>query len=184
LLYAKSKAEEAQRLGEGASKVCSSVKARLAEVNDEILSIKQDLIAADRVRDLNMLMDKYNEVEGYLMKCNCSAAQSSLDELIAMLDKIKEELAAGFAPVKETTGDFKNYTVKRGDCLWRISKREYLNPFMWPLIYWANKASIKDPDLIFPGQIFKIRQDYKEGEKSKAIDFSKHRGPWSLFDGK
>jgi len=52
--------------------------------------------------------------------------------------------------------------------LWRISEKEYLNPFMWPLIYWANKGQIKDPDLIFPGQVFKIKQDYSAQEKNKG----------------
>jgi len=59
-----------------------------------------------------------------------------------------------------------------------------MNPFMWPLIYWANKEQIKDPDLIFPGQIFKIRKYFEDAEKAKADHFSRTRGPWSLFDGK
>ncbi|PLX65704.1 MAG: peptidoglycan-binding protein [Denitrovibrio sp.] len=76
------------------------------------------------------------------------------------------------------------YTVVKGDNLWNISKSKYMNPFMWPLIYWANKDQIKDPDLIFPKQVFKIRKYFEDDEKSKATNFAKTRGPWSLFDGK
>ncbi|MCS7231147.1 MAG: LysM peptidoglycan-binding domain-containing protein [Elusimicrobiota bacterium] len=46
------------------------------------------------------------------------------------------------------------YTVVKGDCLWNIAKRFYHNPFLWKKIYEVNKHQIKDPDLIYPGQIF------------------------------
>ena len=78
------------------------------------------------------------------------------------------------------------HVVKKGECLWIISsyKEIYNDPFMWPLIYWANKNKIHDPDLIFPKQVFKIPRDYTEKEKREAIHFAKTRGPWSLWDGK
>ena len=44
------------------------------------------------------------------------------------------------------------YNRKNKDCLWRIAAHEYGNARLWPLIYVANKDTIKDPDLIFPGQ--------------------------------
>jgi len=61
-----------------------------------------------------------------------------------------------------------NYTVVRGDCLWNIAKKKehYANPFAWPVIYKANRDQIKNPDLIFPKQIFKI-PNLTEEEKSK-----------------
>ncbi|GAB6283547.1 MAG: hypothetical protein STSR0008_23230 [Ignavibacterium sp.] len=50
------------------------------------------------------------------------------------------------------------YTVVRGDCLWNIAKKQefYGNGFAWPKIYQANRDQIKDPDLIYPQQEFKI----------------------------
>lgn len=50
------------------------------------------------------------------------------------------------------------YTVVRGDCLWNIAKKKehYDNPFAWPKIYQANRDQIKNPDLIYPNQVFKI----------------------------
>ncbi len=78
------------------------------------------------------------------------------------------------------------YKVKKGECLWKISsyKEIYNDPFMWPLIYRANKDKIKDPDLIYPGQVFNIDRMYTESQKNSAIHFAKTRGKWSLFDGK
>lgn len=60
------------------------------------------------------------------------------------------------------------YTVKRGDHLWGIArmKEHYGNPFAWPKIYQANRDQIKDPDLIYPKQIFKI-PNLTEEEKAK-----------------
>ena len=41
---------------------------------------------------------------------------------------------------------------KEGDCLWNIAEIIYNDPFMWKIIYNANKNIIKNPDLIYPGQ--------------------------------
>jgi len=51
-----------------------------------------------------------------------------------------------------------NYTVERGDSLWRISGMEkiYNNSTFWPIVYDANGDQINNPDLIFPGQTFSI----------------------------
>lgn len=50
------------------------------------------------------------------------------------------------------------YTVVKGDHLWGIAKKKehYANPFAWPMIYKANRDQIKNPDLIYPKQLFKI----------------------------
>lgn len=48
------------------------------------------------------------------------------------------------------------YNPRDRDCLWKISQRTYGNPRLWPLIYVANKDKIRDPDLIFPGQVLAI----------------------------
>ena len=50
----------------------------------------------------------------------------------------------------------KTYTVVAGDTLSKIAKREYGDASKWHAIYEANKDTIKNPDLIYPGQTFKI----------------------------
>ena len=51
-----------------------------------------------------------------------------------------------------------SYTVVKGDCLWNIAKKKehYGNGFAWPVIYKANRDKIKNPDLIYPDQVFSI----------------------------
>ncbi|RNL62682.1 LysM peptidoglycan-binding domain-containing protein [Nocardioides marmoriginsengisoli] len=43
-------------------------------------------------------------------------------------------------------------TVERGDTLWGLSEEAYGDGKDWPKIFEANRATIEDPDLIFPGQ--------------------------------
>ena len=45
-------------------------------------------------------------------------------------------------------------TVVRGDSLWRISKKTYGSGFRYLAIHQANKEQIRNPDLIYPGQVF------------------------------
>lgn len=81
-----------------------------------------------------------------------------------------------------------NHIVIKGESLWWIAeyKQIYDDPFQWPTIYKANRGRIKDPDLIFPDQDFKIPRtpDLTEEMKKEAIKFAKNRGAWSLHDGK
>jgi LysM repeat protein len=50
----------------------------------------------------------------------------------------------------------KTYTVKSGDCLWNIAKKYYGNGAQYTKIYNANKGKIKNPNLIYPGQVLTI----------------------------
>lgn len=50
----------------------------------------------------------------------------------------------------------KTYTVKKGDTLWGIAKKYYGNGAKYLTIYNANKGKIKNPNLIYVGQVFTI----------------------------
>lgn len=107
------------------------------------------------------------------------AGKGKLNVATGATDEFKSALAAAV-----TAGTMKEYTVAKGDNLWDISKDTYNNPFLWPMVYWANKPKIKDPDLIYPGQKLDVMTEAPEKEKVRAKYFAKNRGPWSLFDGK
>lgn len=47
------------------------------------------------------------------------------------------------------------HTVKKGDTLWDLSGEYLENPFNWPDLWKAN-PQVKDPDLIYPGEILVI----------------------------
>jgi len=46
--------------------------------------------------------------------------------------------------------------VQPGNSLWRLATRTYGSGFQYTTIYEANLDQIKDPDLIYPGQVFAI----------------------------
>lgn len=54
--------------------------------------------------------------------------------------------------------------IRRGDNLWRISRRIYGHGIRYSTIYLANQEQISDPDRIWPGQIFKVPEKSSEGE--------------------
>ncbi|MFN4090380.1 MAG: LysM peptidoglycan-binding domain-containing protein [Alphaproteobacteria bacterium] len=46
--------------------------------------------------------------------------------------------------------------VQPGNSLWRIARRTYGQGTRYTVIYEANRPQIRDPNLIFPGQIFSL----------------------------
>ena len=54
--------------------------------------------------------------------------------------------------------------IRRGDSLWRISRRVYGRGVRYSTIYLANQTQIEDPDRIWPGQVFKVPEKSADGE--------------------
>jgi nucleoid-associated protein YgaU len=52
--------------------------------------------------------------------------------------------------------DGRRLIVVRGDNLWNIARAHYGTGFHHTVIYGANKDQIRDPDLIYPGQVFSL----------------------------
>lgn len=66
-------------------------------------------------------------------------------------------ILSGFVQGQQgAVGQERTHEVIRGETLWALAERYLENPFRWPLIFDANQAVIRNPHLIFPGQIFVI----------------------------
>jgi cell division protein FtsB len=104
---------------------------------------------ADRQQDLNALK------------------QNKISALPEFFDKVHNQMQRSLDAWVEEPQEI-NYTVVRGDHLWKIAgmQNHYGNSFAWPVIYQANRDQIKDPDLIYPKQTFKIPK-LTEEEKAK-----------------
>jgi hypothetical protein len=50
----------------------------------------------------------------------------------------------------------KQHTVRRGDTLWDLSSSYLGNPFLWPMIYEANRGVVEDPHWIYPLEVLNI----------------------------
>jgi nucleoid-associated protein YgaU len=69
------------------------------------------------------------------------------------------------ARATETTGNVNgSVIIRRGDTLWRISRRVYGQGMRYSAIYLANQNQIKDPDRIWPGQVFRVPEETAEGD--------------------
>lgn len=55
---------------------------------------------------------------------------------------------------KEPEAQF--HTVAKSDTLGKIAKQYYGNAMKYPVIFEANKPMLKDPNLIYPGQVLRI----------------------------
>ena len=110
--------------------------------------------------------------------------QDEVRDALSRIDELSDSRAARHPQAREILNDlrrlrrrlenalenaqpaFDSYSVVRGDYLWRISRKPdvYNDPFQWIRIYTKNRDVIKDPDLIYPGQEFKIFHDVLENE--------------------
>ncbi|WP_425044179.1 LysM peptidoglycan-binding domain-containing protein [Primorskyibacter sp. S87] len=60
------------------------------------------------------------------------------------------------AQVETETPLIRAVTVQKGDTLWAISRDRYGEGLLYVRLFEANKGNIRDPDLIYPGQVFTI----------------------------
>ena len=71
----------------------------------------------------------------------------------------KVATATETAPETATPAASVTVTVQPGFTLWGIAKRQLGQGIMYVQVYEANKDKIKDPDLIYPGQVFTLPQN-------------------------
>ncbi len=117
---------------------------------------RREAAAQSQINDLDQqiadLQRQISDVDNQIssVRQDISGLNQQVSSTQSELTQVKEIL--------ETVRFPEMYTVIRGDCLWNIAKKDYIynDPFQWPRIYEANKDKIKDPDLIYPKQEFRI----------------------------
>jgi LysM repeat protein len=68
----------------------------------------------------------------------------------------REEAAVLAAASTGQEGPAKAITVQTGDTLWAIARDRYGEGVLYVKVFEANRTSIRDPDLIYPGQVFDL----------------------------
>ncbi|MEP2953116.1 MAG: LysM peptidoglycan-binding domain-containing protein [Sulfitobacter sp.] len=63
------------------------------------------------------------------------------------------------AATEGLSGPLSAVTVQKGDTLWAISRERYGDPLLYVKVFEANSGNIRDPDLIYPGQVFDLPEE-------------------------
>ncbi len=99
----------------------------------------------DELDDLQSRLDALKESAFGQMAENARL----IEEIQSLINQAREKGEGATPPT---------YTVMRGDYLWKIAAKDdiYGDAYAWMRIYTANRNQIKDPDLIYPDQVFSI----------------------------
>ena len=96
---------------------------------------------------------------------NISAVASDTEGQTAASPDVHGEAAA---PLQKVEG---SVIIRRGDNLWTISKRTYGKGTRYTTIYLANRDQIRNPDLIWPGQVFNMpKEPLGEDEVKRQLE--------------
>ncbi len=147
---------------------CGKKVARQADVSaGDYYNEEEFNTLSDEQRD-QYCADLADELEGLgaaTAKAEDDADNADLDGLRSQLRDLQGQYNSQADHVQQIRSEIeyfeglpKDYTVIKGDCLWNISGFEaiYADPVQWPRIFRANTDQIKDPDLIYPDQVFAI----------------------------
>ena len=121
--------------------------------------------------------------------------QARLNELkkskIALLTEMQDLIAVIEGKITQLRGRmpaavYTEYNVAKGDYLWKISGKKdiYADPYQWMRLYSYNRDQIKDPDLIYPNQVFKVQREVGPDEYlvAKGDSFRKIAGALGMGD--
>ncbi len=143
-----------KKAGEG---IFKSSATRAAEAAEELEERRQQLknVVTNLhlpIKDLDIELNDdvvtvYGQTESQADKEKVILALGNVEGIATVDDRISVVIPAPEAVF---------YEVKKGDTLSKIAKAHYGNAMKYPVIFEANKPMLKDPDLIYPGQVLRI----------------------------
>lgn len=77
------------------------------------------------------------------------------------------------APLTQSSSN--SVIIRRGDTLWQIARRAYGQGVRYTTIYLANEEQIANPDVIQPGQIFGVPEEFRPDSEELHRERMQHR---------
>lgn len=188
-----------------------ALKAEIVSLGEQILAVKAETLALLGVTEgdvgaylaeLSGLLDALNQLAGLApeelyqhrdeMDMHAENFAGLKSNPMAVLDKsvvVIKNIDRVFDTIDSIMPKpfFDLYSVVKNDNLWRISGKEdiYSDPYQWMKIYSANRDQIKDANLIFPDQEFKIprrlednQHEVAKGEHLTFVSESRYGNPF------
>ncbi|HET9886231.1 MAG TPA: LysM peptidoglycan-binding domain-containing protein [bacterium] len=144
---------------------CGGTASKLAEPKSYDVS-KGDYLTEKEYKDLSK-----DEAQAYceqlaqeidIQNDNASVAQSDLADIQSEIESLKTQMANLSKPPPQEeeappSGELAKHTVVSGDWLSKLARTYYDGNWRaWTKIYEANRDQIKNPNLIYPRQVFSI----------------------------
>lgn len=166
------------------------VKQQIAQTDEEIANVWKEiytLLGTDE-EGVKAFRSTLNELEGqvdalaslspeelFKQRAEIDQLEQKLNEFkqnkIASLSEMQDKLATIEGKIAQLRAslpkaDYDEYSVVKGDYLWKIAGKPdiYDDPYQWMRVYTYNRDQIKDPDLIYPDQLFKIQRSAADNE--------------------
>jgi nucleoid-associated protein YgaU len=156
------------------------LKSLLGVTDSDIAAFRQKLgVIEGKVRELQRLPDsqlatkeKQAEVADLERQLNELRGNkiSLLPEFYNKIIALAKDIRGLYREVRKETYTVGTWAENR-DCLWNIAGKTeiYADPMLWPKIWQANKDEIRNPDIIFPGQVLTLpEKGPKTSEEKKA----------------
>lgn len=158
---ATAKAHKDEALKEAVAKNATAAKMKAA-AKERMAEYKKSAELEDYVKDLGIDMAgvdiRFDDGTAYIT--GETADQATKERIILSVGnargvgKVDEEIT-----VVEPAEEAHFHTVAPGDTLWAVAEKVYGDGSRYTSIFEANKPMLKDPDLIFPGQVLRCPMD-------------------------
>ena len=129
----------------------------------EAAELKAEELAASRleetINDLQLQVENLNvHIDDDTATITGMAYDQATKEKVVLVVGNSEGIATvdDQMTVEHVEPEAQFHTVVSGDTLGKIAKKYYGNAMKYPMIFEANKPMLKNPDLIYPGQVLRI----------------------------
>ncbi|MTJ05681.1 MAG: LysM peptidoglycan-binding domain-containing protein [Sediminimonas qiaohouensis] len=103
-------------------------------------------------------VDQIDEAGAVMERVETPFKREDKQKLARVLEKTTKGAADDAAPA------VRRVVVQRGNTLWGIARRNYGEGILYVRVFEANRDKIRDPDLIYPGQVFTVPEPEQEPE--------------------
>jgi nucleoid-associated protein YgaU len=142
-----------------------------------------EALATEKERQERLLSEAQSKLDADKARLDDLGAQ--LSRVDGELQPLKSRVQALQAEIAELENLPKEWTVKKGESLYKISgyREIYSDPVKWPRIYRANRDKIQDPWLIYPGWLLKIPRGLPTSHMVVEGEYlGKIAGYWEIYD--